>query len=210
MVKQGRFCFNHPVTFNKWEDKGSAQYDKWDSHSAYEVTHVVIAPLLRDDPDGIEYGEPIKLTDRAILHEQSSVVKQTPICCFRMVTENEVVFHRKSMSYSLGDIADRIHQEFGHDSYVMIQAVPFLERMKRHGVQISGGVIYSDLLNEQEIDVPRDQRDFVDQLFRKDKKYEWQKEYRLALSPSTNNPVFLEIGSIEDIAFWGKLSDLRD
>ena len=47
----------------------------------------------------------------------------------------------------------------------------------------------------------------AEQLFRKDEKFAWQNEYRIALAPTEESPVFVEIGSIEDIACCGSLID---
>ena len=47
-------------------------------------------------------------------------------------------------------------------------------------------------------------------MFQKSMDYAWQKEYRLVLTPRDNtNQVFVEMGSIRDIAIGGALEDLR-
>lgn len=209
ILKYGRFCFNHPAIFNKWESKKDAQYDPWDAHSVYEATHLIFAPII-DEKDGIPvYGEVHKLADKGIVRTQSAVANKSSICCFRMVEEHEVSFDENHIFYTLGETADKIINEFGHDSYILIQAAPFLERIRQKYSCYCGAVVYRNTLNDYEFQVPEQEKDFVEQLFRKDVKYEWQKEYRIVLPPSDNNPVFIELGSIEDIAICGKISDLR-
>lgn len=213
-IKKGRFCFNHPSVFNEGEDLNPAQVDKWDGHMSIKVKNLVIAPVLQDDENGYVTGEVVPFADEAKLHIQSGVAKHTPICCFRIVEANEVLINteEKTLFYSLGDIADRIMKEFGHDSYVMIEAAPFIERIRKNHSVLRGSVIYEDTLKPGSFNIDQKYQDLAEQIFRKDKAYEWQKEYRIALcEPTENTPVFVELGSIEDITIaYGRLEDLRN
>lgn len=209
-MKKGRFCFNHPTVFNKWEKVDSAQYDRWDAHSAYNADHLIFAPIIGEKDGKPVYGKIQKLADKAIIHEQSKPVKHSPICCFRYVEKHEVIIEDDGIIFSLGNTADRIIKEFGHDSFIMIQALPFLKRIRSNYQCYCGDVVYKDTLNDYDFDVPDQIKDHVEQLFRKDKSFEWQKEYRVVLTPTDNSPVFIELGSIEDIAISGSLSLLRD
>lgn len=212
-VKKGRLCFNHPSVFNKWESVNSAQFDRWDGHMSIKVKNLVAAPILQDDENRCVYGKVEPLADEAILHIQSGIAKHTPICCFRIIEKHEVTIciKEKTLTYSLGTIADRIMNEFGHDSFVMIEAAPFLERIRNHKSVLSGAVVYKDTLKLGCFDIDQNYQELAEQIFRKDKAYEWQKEYRIALSePTENTPVFVELGSIEDITIaYGRLEDLR-
>lgn len=210
-LKKGRFCFNHPAIFNKWEKTVSAQYDRWDAHSSYKATNLVYAPIIGEQNGTPIYGKVMPLADKAIIHEQSKIVKHSPICCFRMVEENEAILTKSgTIHYSLGETADRIINEFGHDSFVLILAVPFLERMlEKYRNSICGPIVYKNTLNDYDFQVPEQFKDRVEQLLRKDEQYSWQKEYRIVLPPTKNSPVFAELGSIEDIAISGKIADLR-
>lgn len=208
-IKMGRFCFNHPSAFNKWEDKEAAQYDKWDSHLSKQITNVHVFPITGYKDDGFPiYGAGIKMTDSALLHLQSGVAKHSPICCFRAIMSDEVSFEKEECVYDLGDDAKRIRDEFGHDAYVMILANPFLERIKQRVGCYSGLVVYKDVLNQFPQPISEEHEEIVEQLFRKDERFSWQKEFRIALAPTNESPVFLEIGSIEDIAKSGMLSEL--
>lgn len=213
-IKKGQFCFNHPSVFNKWESADSARFDKWDGHMSIEVKNLVIAPVLQDDENEYVTGEVMPLADEAILHIQSGEAKHTPICCFRIVEDNEVSidFDKRTLTYSLGTIADRIMNEFGHDSYVMIEAAPFIERIRKNYSVLRGAVAYEDTLKPGCFDIDKKYQELAEQIFRKDKAYEWQKEYRIALcEPTENSPVFVELGSIEDITIaHGRIEDLRD
>lgn len=210
-MKKGRFCFNHPTVYSKWEDASAAQYDRWEAHDAYEATRILVAPIIGEKNRQPIYGAVKKLADKAIIHMQSDSVKHTPLCCFRCISRNEFELVGNDMVFSLGETADRIIREFGHDTYVMIRIIPFLERLKaKVGTIMAMGVVYHDLLNDYQFNVPAQYKEAVTQLFRKDKKYEWQKEYRIALSPTAESPVFVELGSIEDIAICGNIADLKE
>ena len=207
-MTRGRFCFNHPSVFNKWENKESAQADRWDGHSSIEAENLVIAPIIHDEPGKLEYGPVKKLADKAVLHLQYGVAKHSPVCCFRIV-DTEVSIQNSMPFISLGEVVDRIIEEFEYDSFVLIEAVPFIERMKEKGVSLFGAVVYSDILNDCDWPLSERNKEIALQLFRKDAKYEWQKEYRFVLPPTETSPVFIELGSIEDIAISGKLTELR-
>ncbi len=209
-MKKGRFCFNHPSVFNKWENTESAQADKWDAHSAYEATHLMYAPVI-GEKDGMPiYGEVKKLADKGIVRVQSNLVKHIPICCFRMVEQNEITLLHDGVLFSLGETAEKIMREFGHDSYIIVCAEALIQRLREKYKVSYGSVVYKDVLNDYEFDVGAENKDVVEQLFRKDEKFKWQKEFRFTLPSTPNSPVFVEIGSIEDIAKCGKISDLRE
>ena len=205
-MTKGRFCFNHPAVFSQWEDINAAQYDRWEAQSAFEATYLVYAPIIGEKNGMPIYGQGKKIADKAIVHMQTDLAKNSPICCFRTVNKNEVEFLGNEIKYTLGSTARRIQKEFGHDAFVMIQLMPFIERLKSSVDSfIAMKVAYCDLINDYPFNVEKKNREIVEQLFRKDKKYEWQKEYRIVLPPSQDTPVFVEIGSIEDIAVSGDL-----
>ena len=212
-MKKGRFCFNHPSVFNKWESNDSAQFDRWDGFSSIIARDIMYFPIIDENENGIIYDKGKKLSDKALFHMQSGLAKHTPICCFRIIEDEEVSidYEAKTFSYSLGENADRIIKEFGHDSYIIIQTIPFLKRLINHYGIYKGAVTYKDVIRIGEICTDEQHQELVEQLFRKDKRFEWQKEYRIALTPPTEkNPVFVEIGSIEDIAISGRIADLRN
>ena len=207
-MKKGRFCFNHPSIFNKWENSASAQSDRHDSHSAYDAIDIFFAPII-GEKDGVpQYGEVKRLADKGIIRLQDNRVKHSPICCFRLVEKNEITVEEGAICYSLGETAKRIKNEFGHDSFVLIQAKPFLERVRKQYSCSTGSVVYRDTLNGYDFDVPDQCKEVVEQLYRKDERFAWQKEYRIVLPPTEETPVFIELGSIEDIAISGSMDDL--
>ena len=210
MTKNGRFCFTQPFVFNKWENKDSAQYDKWDSHSAYEITHLVAAPILGTVDGQPKYGKIQKVRNKGIVREQDAFVKQSFICCFRYIPTSDVSETGVIHSFFNGN-AERIMKEFKHDAFIILPASEFIERLlKKVNLFAYGPIVYKDFLNDYRFQVPEDKRVVIEQLFRKDCKYEWQREYRFVLPPQPNNTTtnyFVEIGSIEDIAFSGKIAD---
>lgn len=208
-MTKGRFCFNHPIVFSQWEDNNAAQYDRWEAHSSFEATNLVIAPQIGENDGKPVFGPGEKLDGKVVIHMQSDMVKYSPICCFRYVDRNEVIWQENSIIYSLGETAQRIINEFRHDAFVLVEASKFLERLKRKvGRLMAMDVAYCDTQNIHAIRVPEQYQWIVGQLFRKDKKYEWQKEFRIVLEPTETSPVFVEIGSIEDIAICGNVIDL--
>lgn len=209
-MKKGRFCFCYPSVFNKWEKPDSAQYDRWDAHSAHNATHLVYAPIVGERNGLPVYGKVQKLADKAIVRVQTEEVRCSPICCFRMVEEHEVKCLYGGIDFSLGENASRIISEFGHDAYIMVEAKPFLDRLQEMHTCFAGPVVYKDTTNDHEFDVPDQYKDLVEQLFRKDERFLWQKEYRIVLPPCKESPFFVELGSIEDIAIRGMLSDLQN
>ena len=212
-IKYGRFCFNHPNIFNRWEDQESAQYDKWDAHSAYAITRIVVNPQ-KDETTGVPIIDSgIQYKAEGEMHFQNDYVKHTPICCFRCIRIKDVeVGHNDEVYFTLGDIAERIEKEFGHDSYLIVPARPFLELFAKKVQGFSAmEVLYQDTLNDYPfLPLRKPTREILEQLFRKDNKYAWQKEYRIVLSPTNNSPVFKAIGSIEDMAVYGKIGELKD
>lgn len=209
-MTKGIFCFNHPTVFNQWEAKDAAQADKWDAHSVYNATHLMYAPIIGEENGMPKYGEVKPLAEKAIVRLQSNAVKHSPICCFRAITEEDVSFEGENTIISLDNCVGRIMDEFHHDAYIIVLAAPFVERLKsKYTVPYSGNVIYKNTLNDYDFMVPESAKETVEQLFRKDERFAWQKEYRFVLQPSEKGPVFVELGSIEDIAQSGKLADLR-
>lgn len=215
-INKGRFCFNQPAVFSKWEDESAAQADRWEAHDSYEATHLIVAPIIGEKDGRPIYGKAKEFSNNAIIHTQSNEVKRSFICCFRAVTAKEVIVEQNRIYYSLDSIIDRIKNEFRHDAYVFIPIGAFLERFNAtKPTCMYGSVTYADVLNDVELEanVPERLRSVAEQLFRKDKRFEWQQEYRIALPPDPNvdgQKKFVEIGSIEDIASYGLLEDLRD
>ena len=214
-MEKGRFCFNKPSVFSTWEDKNAAQFDRWDAHSAYEAFDLVYAPINKDEGGVIEYGTAKRFADKAIIHEQGSFAKQSFICCFRYLTPQEVEFCNNGIRLSLGMTANRIIEEFGHDSFLVIHAQSFLDRVAKKvpnsSTMIQGAVVYKDLLYADEFPFPEPVNSRISQLYRKDAIFSWQQEFRVVIASdnsSTEIREFIEIGPIYDIACYGKLSDL--
>lgn len=209
-VHKGKFCFCHPQIFSRWEDQKSAQYDRWEGYSAYEVNHIVFAPIISNKDGKIVYGQGSKIADRGIVHLQTDVAKKTPICCFRLVEESDLNRTDEKFIYSLGATTDRIRLEFQHDAFVLIKLVPFLERL---GMNVSWyyarNVIYQNLLNSIQDEMDEENKEIIEQLFRKDERFKWQKEFRIILLPNEKMKSFVKVGSIEDISYHGDIDELK-
>ena len=216
-LTKGRFCFNQPAVFSKWEDESAAQADQWEAHDAYEAIDFIAYPIIGEKDGAPLYGEGVKNQNKVIIHMQDDEVARSFICCFRLVTAQEVTIEQDNVVYSLGPIADRIIKEFDHDTYIMVPVTEFLKRLtdKIRSDYMQGTVVYADLFNNTELHFngPENLQYTAEQLFRKDTRFAWQQEFRIALPPDPNvvGPrKFVEIGSIKDIAYYGKISDLRN
>lgn len=209
-MKEGKFCFCHPTVFNRWEDRESAQYDRWEGHSSVEAIDLYVAPIVSEKEDGtIVYGKILKLADRGIVHTQTGEAKHTPICCFRMIEQEDVeIIDEKHFSFSINGTEERIMKEFGHDTFVLIQIAPFLERIRKTVPSCyTGAVVYQDTMNKSPFTLDDKHQEIAEQIYRKDERFSWQKEYRIALEPAIEEKTFVKIGSIEDIAISGRMED---
>jgi hypothetical protein len=209
-MKKGRFRFSHPSVFSGWEDKDSAQCDKWEGHGAHGLKHLYVAPYTKGETQPPPMDKWTKIADETTVHFESDAAKHTPICCFRAIRSDDLLSdkERRNAYFPLHEIADRIRNEFNHDAYILVEATPFLERMRKSvPCCYTGAVIYQDTMNEPPFSLDKGHQIIAEQIFRKDEKFAWQKEYRIALAPAEKSPVFVEIGSIEDIACCGSLID---
>ena len=72
-------------------------------------------------------------------------------------------------------------------------------------------VVYLDYINDYPfLPLSSEDKEIVEQVFRKDKIFDWHKEYRIALSPTDKSCVFRTIGSIEKMAVSGMIKDLKE
>lgn len=209
-LNKGRLFFNFPAFYGNTELM-SAQYDKYDSWETDDVTHIMFAPIVEENENGIKYGPVQKLADHGQVHLILEGNRHRPICCFRTIKKEDFVEKNNVLYYSLGDTAARIMEEFGHDSFVFIaNPIELHRRINEHTLFYGHEVFYGK--NNWEF------QQFVDEvdleccgMFQKDAMYAWQKEYRIVLSRCEGDKGFpIDIGSITDIAFGGKLEDLRD
>ncbi len=209
-VEKGRLCFCHPNVFSGWEDRKAAQYDRWEGHSAFEANYIVVAPIVSEKPGRIVYGEGKVLADEGIVRLQTDNAKKTPICCFRAVDDSELTRIAGETVYSLGNTVDRIKQEFHHDAFVLTRFDPFIDRVRKvNCFRLAGNVIYQDLLNDYPYEIDETNREIMEQLFRKDEKYAWQKEFRIILRPDENEKKLVDISSLSDISVYGRIDELK-
>lgn len=209
-MKKGKFCFCHPSVFRDWEEIGAAQYDEWEGYAANKLRHMYIAPYTEGETQPPPMDKWIKIADETIVHRESETAKHTPICCFRKIGTNDLLFDKDyhTAYYPINKIAKRINKEFGHDAYILVPATPFLERVRKSvPFCYTGAVIYQDTMNDPPFSLEKEHQILAEQIFRKDERFAWQKEYRIALAPTSESPVFVEVGSIEDIAYSGTLVD---
>lgn len=208
-LKQGRFCFNLPNVFNQSIDLKSAQQDKYDSYLSSSIQHLVVAPIISAPGQAIKYGKSNLISDHATIHYISDVVKQTPLCSFRKVEATDIESKYDVFFFCLGSTVDRIKEEFGHDAFILIWNVPaFFNRLSKITSYFAKSIHYGDidLQYQRFLDSVKFEQKIM---FQKSEDYAWQKEFRIILPPIDMGPQFVEIGSIEDIAWGGDVEDLR-
>lgn len=210
-LKEGTFCFNCPTVFNV--DSSSlapAQQDQWDSYLSFTAEHIMYAPIISDDANGIVYDTPQKLADSAHIHQIMSVSKKTALCSFRKVEPADFEQRFATSIFRLGETVDRIKNEFEHDAFILVYQPhalihKFSEVTQCFARSIHYGAIdqsFQDFLDSTSFDQK--------EMFQKRTDYSWQKEFRVILPPSNDiSPQIIRIGSIEDIAFGGDIETLR-
>lgn len=207
----GKLCFSCPNLFTSTtNDLKPGQQDARDSYLSFDAHHVVIAPIISKDGEPIQYGPTKKIADKARMHTCNSIVQRSPMNCFRKITMDDIQQRKECDVFALGDLVDRISSEMGHDAYVLIAyPLEFLKQLNEKERFFAHSIHYGEIDEQFESfleEYPLQQSE----MFQKSMDYAWQKEYRLVLTPRDNtNQVFVEMGSIRDIAIGGDLEDLR-
>lgn len=210
-LKEGLLCFNTPSTFIAGEGLSSAQQDKYEAHLSFEARHIMVAPILYEDENGPHYGTAQNLADRAQAHFTTDEAKRIPLCSFRYVASSELVEKYGAYFFRLGDVVDRISKEFQHDAYILIYAPQvFGHRIFQKESCFSYKVHYGDI--DEKFGKFISQAGYsTASLLQKSPSYQWQQEFRIILEPKKDEgKYFVNIGSIEDVAFGGDLEQLRN
>ena len=209
-LNRGTFCFNFPTVFNSSPDLATAQQDEWDSHLSFDAMHIMYAPIISKDENGIHYGKPKKLADQARIHQISGISKATPLCSFRKVEEADIVEKYDAAFFRLGNTVDRIKNEFGHDAFILVsQPYALIKRISKVSPCFARSIHYGEI--DANFQAYLDECTFEQkEMFQKSPEYAWQKEFRVIITPRiASGPQIIEVGSIEDIAFGGDIEDLR-
>jgi len=214
-LSTGEFRFSYPEDFsnNTGGTLNPAQVDAWDSRHFFQAENIFAYPIVGKNENGYIYGSGIKLADKTTMTEITGINKHTPFCSFRKITEQDFIERDGKLIFSLGDTVDRIQAEFGHDSFVLI-AVPneFINRIKQTHSCYGKSIIYGELSLEDVKEFEESEKDGFSQIkmFQKREIYDWQKEYRVILSPTETTESFnIHVGSIKDIAYGGDIEELR-
>lgn len=209
-LNRGTLCFNFPTVFNSSPDLAAAQQDEWDSHLSFDAMHIMYAPIISEDENGIHYGTAKKLADKTRLHQISGTSKATPLCSFRKVEEADIVQKYDAAFFRLGNTVDRIKNEFGHDAFILIrQPYALIKRISKVTLCFARSIHYGE--------IDADFQEFLatheleqKEMFQKSSEYAWQKEFRVIIKPRiASGSQIIEVGSIEDIAFGGDIEELR-
>ena len=206
----GQFYFSYPDTFTSDNsDLGDGQHDRWDSHlSVQSPKEFFKAPFGKDGRPDIDHR--IVLSRNKPVHIISETSEHTPMCCFRKVEECDIEQYDSAIRFRLGNVVDRIHSEFkGHDSFILIiNWKEFLRRIEAQTTYFAQSIHYGDV-DKEYIRFYNETDMFQAEMFQKDEKYCWEKEFRIILPVDSEKPKFINIGPICDIAISGKLESLR-
>ena len=206
----GGLHFRYPNSFSKTNnDLASGQIDKWDSHLSFtSYDEFFMAPIGEDGKPDIENRTVI--ARNIPVHLISNISEKTPICCFRKIEECDIERYGNAFRFRLGNTVDRIQTEFnGHDSFILIiRWKEFLNRIEEKTPFFARSIHYGDV-NKEYIEFYNETPMIQAEMFQKDEKYSWQKEFRIILPPGEGYPKTINIGSIRDIAICGKLEKLR-
>lgn len=207
----GKLCFCCPETFTSTTNGLlSGQQDTWDSYLSHKISHLVAAPIISGENEPIQYGTGIKLANKAYIHECNNIIQHSPFICFRKVQFSDIEHSKEYDVFKLGSLVDKIKSEMGHDAYILIHCPSkFLLQLNKIEHFFAHSIHYGEIdeaFEEFLETYPKQQS----KMFQKSMEYAWQKEYRLVLSPRKDtNKVFIQMGSIREIAFGGDLETLR-
>lgn len=133
----------------------------------------------------------------------------TPVfCCCHLKIPNVQDGARKEVildSRLIDDFSNRDEKEYG---VLLISKEEFLQRIKV-AVDLQGLIYYMGNVRYEQFENSSEKINcFPKTLFRKDPKYSYQSEYRIALQKSIEQPFKLKIGDISDISFLCNLDIL--
>lgn len=209
---EGKLFFSCPDTFiSTGNNLASGQQDVYDSHLSFQAYHLVVAPIIAEDENGIRYGKGKKIADSARIHQINATSRHSPMICFRKVDESDIKVVDDCTIFALGDLVDTINLEMGHDAFILIAyPLEFHKRLNEKERFFGRSIHYGDI-DEQFQKFLDEHPSEQSEMFQKRMEYAWQKEYRIALSPREDTSSFtVDIGSIEDIAMGGDIELLRN
>lgn len=195
----GEVFFNPAKSFMKTDGKSPGVYDRWDSHTCFNLSELYIAEVFEDSEERYRTGEPrfLPLTENALIYETGEYQKHLPIFCVRTVPYSELneygLFRLSQETYS------RIRKEFPeHDTFVMMLAGSYIYSLKQN---IEGYELYGDYVRYGTgKTVPRLPQEL--QVFSKSETYAYQQEYRFILPKEQfENGKIIHIKSISEMGY---------
>ena len=160
-LTNGELCFCCPEVFSNItsEQLSSAQVDTWDSNMFYLAEDLYVYPMIDDKSEEVKYDKGIKVADKAMIKEISTVSKYTPFCCFRKVKENEISEYNGRLWVSLGNVVDRIKNEFKHDAFIFITSPDeLISRIEKQRTCYGKSVVYGHLSSKDYDDIEKNKK----------------------------------------------------
>lgn len=201
-IMNGELRFSPAKVFTKMDEGKNKIADTHEGSLYYQISHLVAASIIGENSDGTPiYGEIFEIADSAFQRFTNETIQKIPFHCLYCYNYPPINAFVRLENY------DNVVEEFPeYDSAVIIyNVVEFLNRIKSKFKIYCNYVTYTDV-TPTEIEIENQ----IHLLFYKRKKYEQQKEFRIALPQLRKDEAQnYNIGSIEDIAYCVPLSVLK-
>ena len=213
---EGKLFFNPAYKFFSSPHYSSGQYDPWDSHVNMDVKHLVYAPIIQENKNGIKYGQGKVLADEARVHYLDNRNKKIPICCFRMVFSSDI---KDSVLRFDNKLYEQVRNEFPQYNYFVLFCFPnalfdMLKKSKWGDKAYGQGVRYGDAMGFDRLKLGEEKETANKypylQMFNKEEQFSYQQEFRLILpTEQWDEGGSIEIGSLEHVVVVGKIEQLK-
>ncbi len=175
--------------------------DRYEGSLFYPITQLYAAPLLSDNKNGVVYGKPFKIADKAEQRITTATIQKIPfhcLYCYNNPPMNAVV---RLKNY------DQLVQEFPYYDAAVIVYKP-LEFLKKLESKFEIYVNYVKYVDKTPCEDELTNQ--IHCLYYKRKEFEAQNEFRIALPKlRIEKPEIYKVGSLVDIAYCVPIKCLK-
>lgn len=200
-VDEGELRFAPAYEFSHMQEGKDKVADRYEGALFYPISQLYVAPLLSDDENGVVYGKPVKVADKAIQRITTSTMQRIPfhcLYCYENPAMNAVV--------RLDNYDQIVHEFPDYDAAVIIyNPLEFLRKIEKNFEIYANHVKYTDKTPHED-ELSND----IHCLYYKRKAYKEQKEFRIALPKlRIESPEVYKMGSLLDVAYCVPLKQLK-
>lgn len=219
-LNKGEIYFN-PAEYFSIIENNEANMGKFDNDEGVWVEDVDLKEksFFIGKAGSKEALVPLKNLTSVVARTSSKEISTTPIACFTQIKPEDFTFHSDGYYTLKSRVIEGLEEISGGRKFVLTYQDYFNTRIealesKEHFGLCRGPIIYYEKSTKEcEDKVPFGLHEKM-VLFTKKKRYEAQKEYRIALLNRTTETGFaIHIGSIEDMSYVGnsllELSEIR-